>query len=577
MGFGRRGALATSSALVALTVAGSAGLAASIKRSDLQSDERPAAAITNEAQGNSAGGGIGGFNWSFSGQNAQPGQESGQNVGLGYESTTISMKGKWDNRYSARGGMSFGATLDEAGLRAIGGGFLTSQRASEFYGQYQFVAPEFDALSAFTVGEHVNREEQYFSTGGRQVWAYTTYLNWFKRNDGSQSLGADAPPGLRDGLQAIMNHLSAISGTAAYTYAPVVNVDDIDGSPRTNALDLSLRGVTPSPLGRYLPVSAGVGGNYAHYKHYDGATEGQFVVNGGLGIAFLGGEYFSHELHWLAGLGADHDSRGVTGGTVAAELGPISVSYRQTSDQQTRILASWRVSDLFADSDRQKVSTLAVADGGAPLSFSSPSSGMGELTDRIARAEGGLRRLGFMPPTGEETTRSADGKAVMRLTPASAAVVPDKVQEAITRTQELKKNVQTKKQESTKKSSSETATNISLPATADFSITKNTTTNKVFVISGTTGLVTSQVLSRLSLTKTVNNNAITNDPTSKSTGGPAGGAWGIVDNGNGTMNLTISFTAANVGTSPQDTFRLDGTNSVNANVTDTFVVTTSPF
>lgn len=123
----------------------------------------------------------------------------------------------------------------------------------------------------------------------------------------------------------------------------------------------------------------------------------------------------------------------------------------------------------------------------------------------------------------------------------------------------------------------ETPTNLSLPATADFSITKNTTTNKVFVISGTTGLTTAQVLARLTLTKTVDNTAITNDPTDKLTGGPAGGAWNIVDNGNGTMNLTIAFTAANVGTSPQDTFRLDGDNAVNADVTDTFVTTAAPF
>ncbi|CAA7625682.1 hypothetical protein MTBSS4_520012 [Magnetospirillum sp. SS-4] len=325
---------------------------------------------------------------------------------MGYDNTSISIKGKWDSRYQARGGASFGATLDEARLRAIGGGFLTNQRASEFYGQYQFIDLDLDPLSAFTVGEHVSREEQFFATGGRQVWAYTTYLNWFKRNDGRQMIRDDAPAALRDGLQSIMNHFSAMSGTVAYTYAPMVNIDDYDGSPRTNALDLTLRGVTPSPFGQYFPVSAGIGANYAHYKHYDDASETQLVGNGGLGVAFLGGDYFSHPVSWLVGFGGDGDTRGVVGGTAAAEVGPISVSYRQTSDQQTRILASWRVSDLFSDSDRQKVSTLAVADGRAPLSFTPASTGTSELADRIARAEGGLRRLGFMPPTGNEVSRS---------------------------------------------------------------------------------------------------------------------------------------------------------------------------
>jgi hypothetical protein len=89
----------------------------------------------------------GGFDWGYLGQNADTGADRGQDVSLGYDSTDIAIHGKWDNRYAARGGMTFGATLDEARRRAIGGGFLTNEHASEVYGQYQFIVPRIDPLS----------------------------------------------------------------------------------------------------------------------------------------------------------------------------------------------------------------------------------------------------------------------------------------------------------------------------------------------------------------------------------------------------------------------------------------------
>lgn len=387
--------------------------------------------------------GAGGFDWGYLGQNADTGADRGQDLSLGYDSTDIAVHGKWDNRYNARGGMTFGATLDEARRRAIGGGFLTNEHASEFYGQYQFIAPGIDPLSSFTVGEYVSRENQSFSTGGADVWGYTSYLNWFKRSDSRQWVKPGVPASLRKALQAILDNTSALSGTLAYTYAPMVRQGD-EGAPRTHAVDLSLRAVTLAPFGQYLPVSAGVGANYGHYNHVDDSTQNVVVGNSGMGVAFLGADYFKNPVHWLVGFGADGDTRGVVGATAAAELGPVSISYRQTSNHEQQVLASWRVSDLFSDRDRQHASTLAVSDGHAPLSFTSSDAGAG-VPDRIAHAENGLARMGFMPPTGAEVSRPTSNDRgtgpTMQLSAASAGLQPQQVQAAIKRTQDFSRQV----------------------------------------------------------------------------------------------------------------------------------------
>lgn len=440
-----------------------AGLcAASVPVADAASERRiddPLAlsALTGDPADRPAGGapvvqgGAGGFSWSMLGLSSddERGRMEGQSMRLGYDNTNITLRGKWDNRYKARGGATFGATLDEDRLHAIGGGFLTNERASEFYGHYQFVATDFDPLSSFTIGEYASRERQFFTTGGAEVWGYTTYLNWFKRGDGRQSPDGDLPPALRTGLQTLMDNISAVSGTLAYTYAPMVRQGD-EGSPRTNAIDLSLRAVTPAPFGEYFPVSGGVGVNLAHYGHVDATTQTEATGNGGMGIAFMGGDYFRHPIHWLVGIGGDGDTKGVAGGTIAAELGPVSASYRQTSDHHATVLVGWRVSDLWSDSDRQRASTLAVADGRAPLSFASGDRGA-VLPDRIARAENSLMRMGFLPPTGNEVSRPSGNTAgsakaaTLQLSPASVAQQPMQVQQAIKRTQDAQRQVATKK------------------------------------------------------------------------------------------------------------------------------------
>ncbi|MBF0268671.1 MAG: hypothetical protein HQL44_08765 [Alphaproteobacteria bacterium] len=381
--------------------------------------------------------------------------EEPQDRSLGFDNANISVRGKWDNRYKSRGGMSFGATLDEEKSQAIGGGILTNERASEFYGQYQFVLPNLDPLSSFTLGEYVTREENFYTEGNRQVWGYTTYLNWFKRSDGRQSPSGDLPPGLRTGLQTLLNNVSALSGTAAYTHNPLVR-QGTEGSPRTNALDLSLRAVTPSVFGEYLPVSVGAGVNTAHYHHVDNTTQNKIVGNGGLGIAFMGSDYFKNPIHWLVGAGGDGDTQGVVGGTAAAELGSLSFSVRHTSDQQTTVLAAWRMSDLWTDKEKQRASTLSVANGNAPLSFAASDRGAG-MSEQFSRAENSLMRMGFLPPTGSETIRPADGQrtsASLQLSPASVAQQPLQVQQAIKRTQDLQRQVTAQKNSEVRNGSS---------------------------------------------------------------------------------------------------------------------------
>ncbi|MGE4218278.1 MAG: Hint domain-containing homing endonuclease [Alphaproteobacteria bacterium] len=395
----------------------------------------------------SVGGSLGGFNWSLPGLASRNGSDpaEGQPVQLGYGNANVTIRGKWDKRYQTRGGISFGALLDETGHRALGGGFLTNERATELYGQYQFVLPDLDAQSSFTLGEYVTRERQSFATGAKPVWGYTTYLNWSKRNDGRKSKDGDLPPGLRSSLQTLIDNVSAISGTVAFTHSPQVR-EGIEGAPRTNAVDLSLRGVTPSLFGPFLPVSLGVGVNAAHYGHVDDSRETAVIGNGGLGIVFMGGDYFRHPIHWLVGIGGDADTTGVFGGTVAAELDAMSVSYRQTTDREATLLVAWRVSDLWSEQDQRRISTLNVADGNGPISFSARNRGAGK-PDRIAAAEHSLIRMGFLPPTGSETGPSASGSSGggIQLTPTGAAQQPLQVQQAITRTQQLQQDVQDEK------------------------------------------------------------------------------------------------------------------------------------
>lgn len=403
------------------------------------------------------GGTAGGFNWSLLGLSSpdEPGEIDGQQARLGYDDAMVTIRGKWDRRYQTRGGVSFGAVLDEAGHSALGGGFLTNERASEFYGQYLFVLPAVDPQSSFTLGEYVTRETQSFATGAKPVWGYTTYANWFKRNDGRQSGDGDLPPGLRSGLQTLLDNVSALTGTLAYTHSPQVR-EGIEGAPRTNAFDLSLRGVTPSLLGPFLPVSLGVGVNAAHYDHVDDSRETKVIGNGGLGLAFMGGDYFKHQLHWLVGLGGDADTTGVYGGTVAAELDAMSVSYRETTDREATLLVAWRVSDLWSEQDRRRISTLHVADGNAPLAFSTRNRGAGK-PDRIAAAEHSLIRMGFLPPTGSETAPTGDGgNGGLQLSATGASQQPLQVQQAIIRTQQLQQDVQDEKNAEVRSASSDT-------------------------------------------------------------------------------------------------------------------------
>jgi len=448
----RRGALVAGTALAMAFLEWPVTHAASLRPTDDPLDRptttdgaaRDTTAVTPGVQGH-----LGGFNWSASGptKDADGSRTGGQDFSLDYQDSDVTIRGKWDKQYKASGGMTFGATLDEAHETAIGGGFLANQRNSEYYGQYQFIASDLDPQSAFTLGEYARRENRFFDGGGAQVWSYTTYLDWFKRNDGRQSVDANLPPALRDNLQVLLNNVSALSGTLAYTYAPIVHRDD-EGSPQTNAIDLSLRAVTPSLFGQYLPVSFGGGGNFSHYNHVDGTTQKQLIGNGGAGIAFLGADYFNHPVHWLVGVGADANTHDVVGGTAAAELGSISVSYRQTSDHQQRLLFSWCVSDLMSGADRQRASTLAVAEGHAPLVVTADNS-RASLPDRFGNAEQALSRLGFMPPTGAEVSRPSPNERgavpTMHLSSTSAALQPQQVVAAITRTHDIVQHVSSTK------------------------------------------------------------------------------------------------------------------------------------
>ncbi|MBF0268684.1 MAG: hypothetical protein HQL44_08830 [Alphaproteobacteria bacterium] len=375
----------------------------------------------------------------------QTGSEWGQNASMGIELSDFSAKMKWDNKYKTRGGFTLGAVLDEEKHYAIGAGFLTNHRAQEGYGQFQFVVPELDPWSSFTLGEHVSQGTEYYLLDNRQVRTYTTYLNWFKRNPGRQGVNASLPPSLAAPLQTLMDNVSSLSGTASYGFSPMER-SGFQGSPRSNATDLSLRAVTPSILGTYLPVSVGTGVNIAHYDHVDNTTQWKAVGNGGLGVAFLGGDYFGHSMRWLVGMGGDVDTRGVVGGTAAAEAGPLSLSYRQTSHKEQTLLASWRVSDLWTEDQKQRASTLSVANGNGPLNFASQPVASSE--DRMREAESALGRLGFLPPTGGETakpTSPAAAKAGMRLTPGGVAEQPRAVQESLKRSQELTKEARDKK------------------------------------------------------------------------------------------------------------------------------------
>ncbi|CAA6605170.1 hypothetical protein MTBLM1_40374 [Rhodospirillaceae bacterium LM-1] len=386
--------------------------------------------------------------WSLGLGPAVPDAQTGdwsQNGTLGFEMSDVSMRMKWDNKYKTRGGVTLGMVLDEQKHYAIGAGFLTNQRAQEGYGQFQFVVPDLDPWSSFTLGEHVAQGTEYYLLNDRQVRTYTTYLNWFKRNPGRQGVNESLPPSLAAPLQTLMDNVSSLSGTATYGFSPMQR-SGFEGSPRTNATDLSIRAVTPSVFGQYLPVSLGTGVNIAHYDHVDNTTQWKTVGNGGLGVAFLGGDYFGHSLSWLVGLGGDVDTRGVYGGTAAAEVGPFSVSYRQTSHKEQTLLASWRVSDLWTEDQKQRASTLSVANGNGPLNFASQP--MPSSEDRMRDAEGALGKLGFLPPTGTETakptTREA-AKAGMRLSAAAVAEQPRAVQTAIKKSQELTKEVKDKK------------------------------------------------------------------------------------------------------------------------------------
>ncbi|MBF0268986.1 MAG: putative Ig domain-containing protein [Alphaproteobacteria bacterium] len=375
----------------------------------------------------------------------QTGSEWGQNATLGFELSDFSMRMKWDNKYKTRGGFTLGAVLDEEKHYAIGAGFLTNHRAQEGYGQFQFVVPELDPWSSFTLGEHVSQATEYYLLDDRQVRTYTTYLNWFKRNPGRQGVSESLPPSLAAPLQTLMDNVSSLSGTATYGFSPMER-SGFQGSPRTNASDLSLRAVTPSILGAYLPVSVGTGVNIAHYNHVDNTTQWKAVGNGGLGVAFLGGDYFGHSLRWLVGMGGDVDTRGVVGGTAAAEVGPLSLSYRQTSHKEQTLLASWRVSDLWTEDQKQRASTLSVANGNGPLNLASQP--MPSSEDSMRETEGALGRLGFLPPTGAETakpTSPAAAKAGMRLSAAGVAEQPRAIQESLKRSQELAKEVRDSK------------------------------------------------------------------------------------------------------------------------------------
>lgn len=417
-------------------------------------------ALRPEQANTGTAGNFQGFSWSVNGTANDDGSASlddGAALGLGYDSTSVSVRGKWDNRYGARGGLTVGAILDDAGQNALGAGMLANDEVTEFYGQFLTILPEIDPHSSFTLGEYISREEQNFATGKADVWGYTTYLNWFKRGSAGQSPDDNLPPALRGPLQTVMDNLSAISGTAAYTYTPKVR-QGTQGAPRTHALDLSMRAVSPTLLGPYFPVSAGGGINFADYDQVDGTSDFETVATGGLGLAFQGSAYFGHTTRWLIGFGADMDTDGVIGGTVAGELESLALSYRQTSDQDKTFLISWRVSDLWTGQDGRTGPNGFDMTG--PASFRSTPSDA-SASEQFAAAERTLARLGFLPPTGPEAgplpgqgpagtggTTGGTGNA-LQFSASGVSQQPMDVQRAILRTQALQKTVQDQKNAST--------------------------------------------------------------------------------------------------------------------------------
>jgi len=395
-------------------------------------------------------GGFEGFSWSLNGTANEDGSASldeGAALGLGFDSATISLRGKWDSRYQARGGISMGALLDDAGQNALGAGVLANDEVLEFYGQYLTVLPEIDPNSSFTLGGYVSREEQSFNAGKADVWGYTGYLNWFKRGRAGQVLGYDLPPGLRSPIDTLMNSLSSLSGTAAFTHAPKVRKGS-QGAPKTNALDLSMRAVSPALLGPYFPISMGGGLNFAHYDQIDNSRDFRTVATGGAGIAFEGARYFGHSWRWLVGFGVDMDTDGVVGGTLGGEVESFSLSYRQTSTQDKTLLVSWRVSDLWTGEAGS--SGLGGFDTMSPASFRA-SQDRSTAREGFQAAERNLARLGFLPPTGPEVGPlpgagpSGTTTNVLQFSPVLASQQPMEVQRAILRTQELQQDVQDSK------------------------------------------------------------------------------------------------------------------------------------
>ncbi len=402
-------------------------------------------------QGNSgAAGSFEGFSWSLNGTAKEDGSASlddGAALGLGFDSASISLRGKWDSRYQARGGLSMGALLDDAGQNALGAGVLANDEVLEFYGQYLTVLPEIDPSSSFTLGGYVSREEQSFNAGKADVWGYTGYLNWFKRGRAGQVLGYDLPPGLRSPIDTLMNSLSSLSGTAAFTHAPKVRRGS-QGTPKTNALDLSMRAVSPALLGPYFPISMGGGLNFAHYDQIDNSRDFRTVATGGAGIAFEGARYFGHSWRWLVGFGVDMDTDGTVGGTLGGEVESFSLSYRQTSTQDKTLLVSWRVSDLWTGA--AGTSAMGGFDTSSPASFRATQD-RSTAREGFQAAERNLARLGFLPPTGPEvgplpgSGPSGTTTNVLQFSPALASQQPLEVQRAILRTQELQKDVQDQK------------------------------------------------------------------------------------------------------------------------------------
>lgn len=391
-----------------------------------------------------------GFSWSLNGTANDDGSASlddGAALGLGFDSATLSLRGKWDSRYQARGGISMGALLDDAGQNALGAGVLANDEVLEFYGQYLTVLPEFDPGSSFTLGGYVSREEQSFNAGKADVWGYTGYLNWFKRGRAGQVLGYDLPPALRSPIDTLMDNLSSLSGTAAFTHAPKVRKGN-QGAPKTNALDLSMRAVSPALLGPYFPISMGGGLNFAHYDQIDNSRDFRTVATGGAGIAFEGARYFGHSWRWLVGFGVDMDTDGTVGGTLGGEIESFSLSYRQTSTQDKTLLVSWRVSDLWTG--QAATSGMGGFDTMSPASFRA-SQDRSTAREGFQAAERNLARLGFLPPTGPEVGPlpgagpSGTTTNVLQFSPVLASQQPVEVQRAILRTQELQQDVQNSK------------------------------------------------------------------------------------------------------------------------------------